>query len=87
MWRAVIKVAMATTGVFAIVLAGTVMLIEASTVDIATSRNLVTKNCRAPRKLSLPRTPFLPENISSATPDAPRDRFHTLPARKASLGG
>jgi hypothetical protein len=86
MWKAVIKVAMATTCVLAIVLAGTVMLIDASTVDIATSRNLVAKDCRAPRQLSLPRAPLLPENISAA-PDTPEHRPHASHARKASLGG
>lgn len=85
MWKAVIKVAMATTGVLAIVLAGTVVVIDASTVEISTPRNLVAKSCRAPRQLS--RAPLLPENISAATPDTSEHRPHASPARKASLGG
>jgi len=87
MWKAVIKVAMTTIGVLAIVLAGTAMLIEASTVDVATSRSQVTKSCRAAKQTSLPHAPLLPDNIPATTPDALRHRHQALPVRKASLEG
>ena len=87
MWKAVIKIMAATIGVFAIVLAGTAMLIEASTVDVASSRDKATASCRAPRQLSLPRAPLLLQNNSSTAPDARRNYPHVLLAHRASLEG
>ena len=39
MWKATIKVVIATIGIFAVVLTATVMLIEAATVDVSAMRD------------------------------------------------
>ena len=69
MWKTTITVVVATASVFATVMAGTVMLIEASTVDLAAMHDRqAPKHCRAPDDLSLPPAPLLLKQIS-AMPD------------------